>query len=129
MSATRIEILASGAQTATAQGGAIAVGNMKELGVMADVTVASGTLTVYLQSSSDGGTTWFDLPYDLALVTAATAAAGTATASNRNIHSSITATAKAMAQYAKFGDLVRGAWVISGSGATFTFSIKAVGKN
>lgn len=141
MGKTRFDILASGAQTATAQGGAIPVAGIKAMAVSVDVTSASGTLTVYLQTSNDGGTTWFDLPYETCAVLAATAAEGThsspaiATGSGvnqpgaRNIINVMTATAKALAKYSAFGDLIRPAWVISGGSATFTFSVKAIGES
>jgi len=129
MSATRLELLASGAQTATAQGSGITVANLAELAVMADVTAASGTLTVYLQSSNDGGTTWFDVMAESACVLTTGVGPGTTGTDVRNIFAgSVTAAAKGYAKYKTFGDYVRAAWIISGSGATFTFSVKAVGK-
>src|SRR3972149_1956395 len=116
MSATRIEVLASGAQTATARLPPCAV---------ADVTVASGTLSLFLQAGAGGGSRGTVPPFELALVSGVTVATnGTVTSNNRNIHNQITGTARAYAIYRVLTDLIRPAWVISGSGATFTFSVK-----
>lgn len=130
MSSAKVTFLSSGAQTATAQGSGQAVANLSELAVVCDVTVASGTMSVWLQTSADDGTTWSDLPFELALVSDPTSETPStaATTNTRNILESINATATAMAKYTKFGSLVRAAWYIAGSGATFTLSIKAVGK-
>jgi hypothetical protein len=130
--ATRFEILASAAQTATAQGGAISVSGIKELIVYATCTASSAPtrLDVYLQSSSDGGTTWYDLPHESEMATASAGTDVTANTNKRNVLDNVTTCAsavKAVARYTNFGDQVRAAWVISGT--SFTISVKAVGKN
>lgn len=133
MSSTRFDLAASAAQTATGQGGAISVGALKEMAIMVDVTTVSGSLTsIYLQSSSDAGTTWFDLLAEAK--TCLTSGAGTTTTGSwvRNVMSDALTTGnvqKIWATYRGFGDFVRAAWVISGSGPACTFSVKAVGKN
>lgn len=131
--ATRFELLASGAQTATAQGSAISTSGIREMLVFATCT-ASNTptrLDVYLQSSSDGGTTWYDLPAEAQMLTGTAGTDITSTnVVRRNILDNVTtcaSTQKAAAKYTVFGDLVRAAWVISGT--SFTISVKAVGKN
>lgn len=129
---TRFDILASATQTATAQGGAISVAGIKELTVYATCT-ASNTptqLDVYLQSSSDGGVTWYDLTADVTQTTNTAASETAAVANKRDILDAVTTCAtavKAIAKYTVFGDQVRAAWVISGT--NFTFSVKAVGKS
>jgi hypothetical protein len=131
--ATRFELLASGAQTATAQGSAISVSGIREMIVYATCTASSvpTRLDVYLQSSSDGGTTWYDLYNDMAMTTAAAGNDITSTSTmKRNVLDNVTTCAsavKAVGRYTVFGDLVRAAWVISGT--SFTISVKAVGKN
>lgn len=131
MSSTRFEVLASAAQTATAQSGGIAVGNLKELALCIDVTNVSASLSsVYLQGSSDGGTTWFDLLCESYVYTTS----GTTVTSGtwrRDVVTSFTTGVilKALATYRAFPDYVRAAWVIAGSGPTSTFSVKGVGKN
>ena len=132
MSSTRLELLASAAQTATGQGGGQAVGNLRELALCVEVTSVSASLTaIYLQSSSDGGTTWFDvLCSDFCNLTSG-ASSGTTGSAARNIVANLNtgAVLKAYATYKGFGDYVRAAWVIAGSGPSCTFSVKGIGKN
>ncbi len=146
MSVSQFEMQASGPQTATGQGGPQAVRDLRDLAVYVDVTGQSGTtpvLTVYMQSSSDGGLTWYDLPFDDELETAASAAegdhrspaiatdAGTNKGGARNIINSLAGASvprRAVARYTKFGTVVRPAWVISGTTPSFTFSVRAIGK-
>ena len=133
MSKTRFDILASAAQSATGQGGAISVSGIKNLFLAVDVTSVSGSLTaIYLQSSSDGGTTWFDLL--CATKCCLTSGSGTTTTGStvRNVMSDALTTGniqKIAATYAIIGDYVRAAWVISGSGPAVTFSVKGIGEN
>lgn len=125
------DLLASGAQTATAQGGSTAVTGVKELIVFATCT-ASNTptaLDVYLQSSSDGGITWYDLTADVVQATNTAAAETAAVANKRDVLDNVTSCAsavKAIGKYTVFGGLVRVAWVITGT--SFTFGVKAIGK-
>jgi len=135
--AVRIAIQASAAQTATGNSGSFNLSTASQLFVGVDITAQSGTtptLTVWLMGSYDGGTTWFDMPNDLALITATTAATGTMSAtSRRNIVDTINiATAGAQKHVAIYRnvacDKIRANWVISGAGATLTFSISAVAK-
>lgn len=126
-------ILALAAQTATAQGGGIAVAGITELTVMVQCTAVAGTnpqITVYLQTSRDGGTTWFDALHEGSETL--TAGAGTITTEppfTRNIINGLGATFSATARYRVFGTYVRLAWVISGTGSpSFTIQADAVGK-
>jgi hypothetical protein len=131
MSKTRFEILASAAQTATAQGGGVSVSGIKSMALCVDVTSVSGSLSsIYLQGSSDGGTTWFDLLCETYVYTTS----GTVVTSGtfrRDVVTAITTgvIVKAAATYRIFPDLVRAAFVIAGSGPTSTFSVKAIGEN
>ena len=129
---TRFEVLASATQTATAQGGAISVAGLRELTVYATCTASTTPtqLDVYLQSSSDGGVTWYDLTADVVQTTNTAAAETAAVANQRDVLQAVTTCAtavKAFAKYTVFGDQVRAAWVLTGT--NFTFSVKAVGKN
>lgn len=132
MAATRFNLQASGAQTATGQGGGKAVAGIKEMEVTLEVTAVSGTspvLTVYLQSSRDGGLTFFDLLHVGSVTLAAGSTEGNVEAEgSRNIVSTISVTLKALAKYVNFGDLVRLAWVIGGTTPSFTFQADATGK-
>jgi len=130
----RFEMVASAAQISTGNSAAFPVPTMSMLMVAVDITAVSGTtptMGIYLQVSDDGGTTWFDMPYDLQLTFAAAAADVTAFTARRNINGSALAagTAKYLAIYKEIpGDTVRLAWVIGGTTPSFTFSASAVGK-
>ena len=133
---TQFEILASAAQTATAQSASIYVAGIREMVVFFSCTASSGTgetLDVHLQATSDGGVTWFDLPFELGMVTDGD---GTETAGEINARDFVDLAAdvacsgvKAVAKYQVFGDYVRAAWFISGTTPSYTFGIKAIGKN
>jgi hypothetical protein len=131
MSKTRFELLASAAQTATAQGGGVSVSGIKSMALCVDVTNVSGSLSsIYLQGSSDGGTTWFDLLCETYVYTTS----GTVVTSGtfrRDVVTAITTgvVVKAAATYRIFPDYVRVAFVIAGSGPTSTFSVKGIGEN
>lgn len=141
---TNITLLASAAQTASANGAAVDVSGLRELTVYVNLTAGSGTLTafsVYLESSDDGGTTWYELLADTvfknALVSAPTAADPTAIRTDkRNIVDGavetaiITVNSHWTATYSKFGNKIRARWIITPtSSPSETFSVKAVGKN
>jgi hypothetical protein len=131
-SSTAFDILASGTQTTTAQGGAIPVASIKELIVFVSCSGSSSPtqLDVYLQSSSDGGVTWYDLTADVIQQTNAAAAETAAAANKRDVLDAVTTCAspvKGIGRYTNFGSLVRAAWVLTGT--NFSFSVKAIGKN
>jgi hypothetical protein len=133
--ATRFDIQASAAQTATANGGGIAVGGIKELAVFFACTASSGTgetLDVSLQSSSDGGTTWYDMAYDYAVTTDGDGTETAPTEIDRdfvNLGADVACTNNALAVYRVFGDYVRAHWFIAGTTPSYTFSLKGIGKN
>lgn len=129
---TRFEVLASATQTATAQGGAVSVAGLRELTVFVACTASTTPtqLDVYLQSSSDGGVTWYDLTAETIQQTNTAAAETAAAANKRDVLDAVTScasTVKGIGRYTAFGDQVRAAWVLTGT--NFTFSVKAVGKN
>jgi hypothetical protein len=131
VSKTRFDIQTSAAQNASANGGPISVSGIKALGICIDVTACSGSLSsVYLQSSSDGGTSWFDLLADTYVYTTSGTTITSGTSSRNPVFSISTGViVKCYATYSKFGDYIRAAWVIAGSGPTSTFSVKAIGEN
>jgi hypothetical protein len=108
----RITLQASSAQTATNNGTAYTgVGNRREMIVFLNVTAVSGTtpsMTVKMQTSDDGGTTWYDIPGGA--FTAATAAT------------------TQLLSFTAFGDTVRCVSTISGTTPSFTYAVKAVCK-
>lgn len=111
--ATAVTLLAASTETASGAGAGVAVGTLRELLVVLNVTAASGTspsLTVEIDSSVDGGTTWVKLQ-----TFAAVTAVGVAQISLG-------------APSAAFGNLIRASWTVSGTTPSFTFSVLAVGK-
>lgn len=132
-SSTPITLLASAAQTASANGASIDVSGIKELTVFVNVTAQSGTFTafrVYLESSDDQGVTWYELAADVVLVNGA-AAPGAGTANQRDLVNKTTTVSveKYTGTYTKFGSKVRAIWVLTGTTPSVTFSVKAIGKN
>lgn len=134
--ATRFDIQTSAAQTATGNGGGIPVAGIKELLVFVTCTANTGTptLDVYLQSSSDGGTTWYDLDAEWVQQTTNPASATeiASVLNQRTIVNAFSASCATnplwVAKYAVFGDYIRAAWVMSGT-TSYTFSVKGIGKN
>lgn len=132
MAKQNIVLLASAAQTASANGAAIPVGTLTMAMACVNITAKGGTsptLKVWLQGSDDEGTTWYDLPYDYQMDTTAGGTDVTAVAGKRNICES----SDALGQWAAiFKHLpckhVRAVWAIGGTGGpTFTFAVKLAG--
>lgn len=106
---SRRTLQASGAQTSSNNGFAVDVGFSRELIVFLNVTAFSGTtptLDVKIQTSDDGGTTWYDVPSG-----AFTQKTGTGTQ---------------MLAFTAFGDTVRCVSTIGGTNPSFTYAVKAV---
>lgn len=118
--AERISLLQKVTVSATGQGNAKAVAGAKELLVFIDITdeVTTPVLTVYLQSSSDGGSTWYDIPHRGAMILSAAAGEPAIIAEGkRNIADAAGDVGKHVARYTEFGDNVRLAHVFSGAGS------------
>lgn len=115
MASQTVELAASAARTTTGNGsgftgvggGAPAFAEASSIRALLNVTAASGTtpsLTVVLEDSLDGGTTWTQV----ATFTAKTAAGSEAVGVN-----------------VPFGPLLRAKWTISGTTPSFTFAVNA----
>lgn len=122
----------SNAVTAAGAGSWQAVPSASMLAVQVDITTAGGTPTfdLWLQGTNDSGDTdGYDVPADLVLVHAGSAAAqGTLTANTRDIVAAKTTTTaeKFVGVYKQFPwKYCRVRWTISGAGATVTFSASA----
>jgi len=129
------DLQTSAAQTATGNGGGVAVAGINELLVFFSCTGSSGTgetLDVLLQTTSDGGTTWFDLPFELAQATDGDSAETAAVTNARDfiqLGADVACSGvQAVAKYRNFGSQVRVKWFISGTTPSYTFSVKAIGK-
>ncbi len=107
--ATRLTLLASAAQTSSGNGSAISVGPFREAMLTLNCTAASGTtptLSVSIQVSDDGGTTWYTLP-------------GTT-------FTQLATTGSQVGWMQGFGDTIRVSYTIGGTSPSFTFAVKAV---
>ena len=127
-----IELLARAAQTASANVAAIKVGTFTMGMATVNVTAKAGTsptLKVWLQGSDDGGTTWYDLPYDFQMDTTAGGTDVDAVTGKRNIAESADALGlwAAIFKHLPCGH-VRAVWAIGGTGGpSFTFAVKLAG--
>ena len=134
MSATRSEMVASAAFTASGVSAAFPIPTANHVMVGVDITAASGTpvLDLWLQGSDDGGTTWYDMPFDIALQTSTSATEGTTRSNDRSIidnRTSTTVPAQFIALYKSVAtDRIRLKWIISGTTPSFTFSASMVAK-
>jgi hypothetical protein len=94
--------------------------------VTVNITAVAGTdpvLTMYLQESDDGGTTWYDAVADVVQQTTTAGVELTATTVKRNIMSSATAAGTYRARYDNLSsDYYRIKYVITGTGPQFTLS-------
>ena len=132
-SAVNFDLLASAAQVASGNGASLDVSGLKELSVFIDATATSGTVTewrAWLESSNDGGVSWFETFADSVLKGGETAPGG-ASNPQRDIvnESSGQASQKYVAKYTNFGNKVRARWTLVGTTPSQTFSAKVVGKN
>ncbi len=135
MAARDIELHASAAENGIASGGSRSIPTLTMAVVSVDITAGAGTglaFSVWLQGSNDGGTTWFDIPYDQKANTPAAGTADvTASTNKRNIvdAKSTTSAEKFQAVYKHLAfQMVRLAWAITGTTPSFTFSAFLSGK-
>ena len=126
-------MVASTAFIASANSAAFSVPTGEQLMIGVDITAASGTpvLDLWLQASDDGGTTWYDLPHDIAMQSSSTATENAPTTLVRSIIDNRTSTSAAqfVAIYKSLpSDRIRLKWIISGTTPSFTFSASMVTK-
>ncbi len=130
-----IELLPTTTVIADGFGNPIKIPNltMAILGVaLGAATGTSVDLSVWLQVSDDGGTTWFDMPYDLQLITTAGVGDVTATENRRNAVNQADESddnTNYLAVYKHLpGDVIRLAYAVAGTTPSYTFSASLVGK-
>lgn len=135
MAAKRFEMVSAQAFTLSGNSAPFAVATGVDLDVSVNCTAASGTtptMHVFLQGSPDGGTTWYDVPCDMALTTNAAGANVAAKTTNRNINGDTAISAagtKCNGRFRGLGyDTIRLAWVIGGTTPSFTFEADCVAK-
>ena len=129
--AERIELVASAVQTASGNSAAFKVDTIKEAMVGVDITAGTTVtaLDIYLEGSDDGGTTWYELPCDVAMQTSGTATDNAARTNERDIVKSKASTTaeKFIGIYRNLAaDYVRLRWIFTGT--NFTMSASLVGK-
>lgn len=130
MSATRTELVASSAQTASGVSAKFQIPSAADVMVGVDITAGTSitTFDVWLQASDDGGTTWFDYPADLVLKSTTSGTANSATANTRDIvDNKTTTTAEQFVGVFKriAADWVRLRWALTGTSVTFSASMVA----
>lgn len=126
MAANQFDILASATQTASGSGGSIDVPTGTMLEVSADVTAqtAISAFSLWLETSDDGGVTWYEMPFDQTIKNAGSVAAeGTDRQNKRNIvnnESTSAVVAKYTAIYKHLAAaLIRIRWFFTGTNITF----------
>ena len=119
--ANRFELLQVTTISGSAQAAGKAVAGAKELLVFVELSapVTTPAITVYLQSSDDGGSTWYDIAHRGSKKTdsGATEPVGGQPDGERNIMDAETTAEKYVARYTEFGDKVRLAYIYSGAGS------------
>jgi hypothetical protein len=127
MAADNFEIVPPGSQSASAASPWFTVDTATMLMVGVDITVGVSVtrFDAWLEGSDDGGTTAYEIPADLTLVSDASAAGQTPAANARNIINNHTGTGakKAIGIYKHLPtDRVRLRWILNGTSVTFSSS-------
>lgn len=107
-----VALVPSSTVTVSGNGAGEDVSQYTEGLVTLDVTAASGTsptLAVKIQTSDDGGTTWYDIP-------------------NASF-TQATAVTKQAIQINTYGNLIRAAYTVGGTTPSFTFTVNAILKH
>ena len=120
----RYQLLSSIVLTGSGQTGAfdVAPGTYD---LTATISAASGTsqqLTLWLQQSDDGGTTWHDVILERRMDTSASAADPTVDSNKRNIFYQATAALQTIARVTITSDKVRAKYILAGTSQQFTVS-------
>ncbi|HOC18440.1 MAG TPA: hypothetical protein PKK95_09240 [Vicinamibacterales bacterium] len=132
--ATRFALLASQAQTASANSSAVQVATITQAVVGIDITAGSGTVSdfdLWLEVSDDGGTSWYPLAPDVVIVDSTRAATWNVDADHAYIVDSKASTTaeKYLAVFKQVpADYVRLRWTLTGTTPSLTFSADMVGK-
>lgn len=122
--AIRTEIVASAQFTAAGNSASFSMPTSNDLVIAVDVTqYATGPVGIMFQISDDGGTTWFDYPIDISLVTTSTAAGTIATNASSIVPGGVSKWVMVMKNIA--ADRIRLRWTVTGS---ITFSATAITK-
>ena len=122
------ELVASAAQTATANSSSFTIPTLSMLAVTLDVTAGSGSLLAYLQVSGDNSE-WFDFPADLVRRTGDTSTASVASCVYIQGTAAATTSGNYLGIYKHIPyKYIRLRWEITGTSASFTFAARYAGK-
>jgi len=119
----RLQFLSSVTLSSSGQTPAFSVGDVKQGAVTLTITSATGTtptLTMFLQESDDGGTTWYDVAAARTQKTTASGTEESATLDDRNICTDAAVAGYFRAHYDSLdSDYYRLKYVIGGTGPQF----------
>lgn len=132
MSYRNFELQASAVQTGPSNSGAVSIpaASMLELDVKVTAQTALTALSIWLEGSNDGETTWFELPADYAYKNEGSVAAAVAPRQGvRNVVDNESGSG-AVAQYTGIykhiaAEKIRLRWFIAGTNVTFSAKVGA----
>jgi hypothetical protein len=128
MSYVSEELIASAAYAASGNSARFTVPTLSMLAVTINITAGSGSFLPFLQVSPDD-TTWFDFPADMSRKTGDTGTGSIVSGLYITGSSAATTASSYLGIYKHLpAKNIRLSWSISGTGATFTFSARYVGK-
>lgn len=96
-----------------------------EYAISANVTAVSGagaTLDLWFQESDDGGTTWYDVPFESVIKTTSSATAETVGTNQRDLLDGVTAAGQWRGKIRFHSDKVREKHVVAGTTPQFTLT-------
>ncbi len=129
MSATRQEMVASAAQTASGVSSGFSIPTAAQLMIGIDTTTGSSVtdFDLWLQASDDNGTTWYDYPADYVLKSSSTGANTPTAATLLIVASKNSTTAEQFVGVYKHiaSDRIRLKWTFTGTSITFSASYVA----
>lgn len=122
----RLQFLSAVTISGSGQTPSFNLSDLKIGAVTVNITSVSGTspeLTIYLQESDDGGTTWYDCVADVVQQTTTAGVEVTASTTKRNITSSASTAGTYRARYDNLSsDYYRIKYVVGGTGPQFTLT-------
>lgn len=122
----RLQFLSAVTITGSGQTPAFSLSEYKSGAVTVNITAVSGTspvMSMWLQESDDGGTTWYDACADIVQETTTDGIEVAATTDKRNVISSASTAKTFRARYDNLSsDYYRIKYVLTGTGPQFTLS-------
>jgi hypothetical protein len=123
----RLQFLSAVTVSGSGQTPAFNISDVKQGAITLNITAVAGTtpvMTVWLQESDDGGTTWYDTYADVVQKNSTTGVEDAAATNKRNICSSATVAAQYRAAYSNLNsDYYRLKYELTGTGPQFTVNV------